>query len=137
MKLIILVVCAVFLSDATAHRYSGDEQKRVYFITPSDGITTTNPVKIKFGATGINILPSGVDVPDSGHHHLLINVDKLPDLKSPIPADSNHLHFGDGQTETELNLPKGKHTLQLLIGNYLHIPHSEPIISEKIVITIE
>ena len=74
---------------------------------------------------------------DSGHHHLLINVDKLPDLKLPIPADSNHLHFGKGQTETELNLPVGQHTLQLLIGNHLHIPHSDPIISEKIKITVK
>ena len=71
-------------------------------------------------------------MPDSGHHHLLINVDKLPNLKLPIPADSNHLHFGKGQTETEM-----KHTLQLLIGNHLHIPHSEPIISEKIEITVK
>ena len=72
-----------FYPDAIAHSYHSDELKRVYFITPSDGITTTNPVKIKFGATGINIVPAGVDMPDSGHHHLLINVDKLPDLKLP------------------------------------------------------
>ena len=137
MKFIILIVFTAFLSDASAHRYHSDEQKKVYFITPSNGTTIANPVKIKFGATGINIVPAGVDMPDSGHHHLLINVDQLPDLKSPIPADSNHLHFGMGQTETELVLPKGKHTLQLLIGNHLHIPHSEPIISEKIEITVK
>ena len=137
MRLIILIVCTAFISDAIAHRYHSDEQKKVYFITPSDGMTTTNPVKIKFGATGINIVPAGVDMPESGHHHLLINVDELPDLKSPIPADSNHLHFGMGQTETELNLPKGINSLQLLIGNHLHIPHSEPIISEKIEIIVK
>ena len=137
MRLIILFVCAAFISDAIAHRYHSDEQKKVYFITPSDGMTTTNPVKIKFGATGINIVPAGVDMPESGHHHLLINVDELPDLKSPIPADSNHLHFGMGQTETELNLPKGINSLQLLNGNHLHIPHSEPIISEKIEIIVK
>ena len=137
MRLIILIVCAAFISDTIAHRYHSDEQKKVYFITPSDGMTTTNPVKIKFGATGINIVPAGVDMPESGHHHLLINVDELPDLKSPIPADSNHLHFGMGQTETELNLPKGINSLQLLIGNHLHIPHSEPIISEKIEIIVK
>ena len=137
MKLFVLLFCTAFLSDATAHRYHSDETKKVYFIIPSDGTTVTNPVKIKFGATGVNIVPAGVDMPDSGHHHLLINVDKLPDLKMPIPADSNHLHFGNGQTETEINLPEGKHTLQLLIGNHLHIPHSEPIISEKIEITVK
>ena len=137
MRFIILFVCVVFLSDASSHSYNSDKQKTVYFITPSDGITTTSPVKIKFGVTGINIVPAGVDMPDSGHHHLLINVDKLPNLKLPIPADSNHLHFGSGQTETILDLPKGKHTLQLLIGNHLHIPHETPLISEKIEITIE
>ena len=137
MRFIILFVCAAFLSDVNAHRYASDEKKEVYFITPSDGVVTTNPVKIKFGATGINIVPAGIDMSDSGHHHLLINVDKLPDLTLPIPADSNHLHFGSGQTETELNFPKGEHTLQLLIGNHLHIPHSDPIISKKITITVK
>ena len=137
MRFIILFLYVAFLPDAIAHGYHSDETKKVYFITPSDGTTVTNPVKIKFGATGVNIVPAGVDMPDSGHHHLLINVDKLPDLKMPIPADSNHLHFGNGQTETEINLPVGKHTLQLLIGNHLHIPHSEPIISEKIEITVK
>ncbi len=136
MRLLILIVCAVFISDAIAHGYHSDEQKRVYFISPSDGTTTTNPVKIKFGAAGINIVPAGVEMPNSGHHHLLINVDELPNLKLPIPADSNHLHFGNGQTETEINLPPGKHTLQLLLGNYLHVPHSEPLISDRIEITV-
>ena len=137
MRLIILFLCAAFLPNAFAHSYHSEDPKRVYFVTPSDGITTTNPVKIKFGTTGLTIVPAGVDMPDSGHHHLLINVDKLPNLKLPIPADSNHLHFGNGQTETEINLPEGKHTLQLLIGNHLHIPHNEPIISEKIEITVK
>ena len=137
MRFIYLFLCVAFLPHAIAHSYHSDDPKRVFFITPSDGITTTNPVKIKFGSTGVNIVPAGVDMPDSGHHHLLINVDKLPNLKMPIPADNNHLHFGNGQTETEINLPEGKHTLQLLIGNHLHIPHSEPIISEKIEITVK
>ena len=63
--------------------------------------------------------------------------DRNPNLKLPIPADSNHLHFGGGQTETEIDLPPGKHTLQLLLGNHLHIPHSQPLISDKIEITVE
>ena len=81
--------------------------------------------------------PAGVDKPMSGHHHLLINVKKLPNMKSPIPADSNHLHFGKGQTQTQLNLPSGKHTLQLLLGDYMHIPHEKPIISDKIEIIVK
>ena len=70
MRFIILFLCVAFLPDAVAHSYHSDETKKVYFITPSDGTTVTNPVKIKFGATGVNIVPAGVDMPDSGHHHL-------------------------------------------------------------------
>ena len=83
MRFIILFLYVAFLPDAIAHSYHSDATKKVYFITPSDGTTVTNPVKIKFGATGVNIVPAGVDMPDSGHHHLLINVDKLPNLKLP------------------------------------------------------
>ena len=79
----------------------------------------------------MEIVPAGIDKPKSGHHHLLVNVDQLPNMKMPIPADKNHLHFGKGQTEATLELPKGKHTLQLLLGNYLHVPHSPPLISKK------
>ena len=97
----------------------------------------TSPVAIKFGVIGMEIVPAGIDKPESGHHHLLVNVDELPNMKMPIPADRNHLHFGKGQTETTIDLPKGKHTLQLLVGNYLHIPHSSPLISKKIEIIVE
>ena len=109
-----------------------DKNKRLFFITPSNGEEVTNPVTIRFGIVGMEIVPAGKDKPMSGHHHLLINVEKLPNMKSPIPADKNHLHFGKGQTETKLNLPSGRHTLQLLLGDYRHVPHEEPLISDKI-----
>lgn len=137
MRLFTLIFCLGFISSVLAHSYSSDKERRVFFTTPSNGEILTNPIKIGFGATGVDIVPAGVDMPMSGHHHLLINVNKLPNLKSPIPADKNHVHFGAGQTETEINLPKGKHTLQLLLGNHLHIPHTEPLISEKIEITVK
>ena len=96
----------------------------------------TSPVAIKFGVIGMEIVPAGIDKPESGHHHLLVNVSELPNMNMPIPADKNHLHFGKGQTEVAIDLPKGKHTLQLLLGNYLHIPHSEPIFSEEIIVIV-
>ena len=98
-------------------RYSGNEsnEEKVFFIMPSDGEVVKSPVRVKFGIEGMEIVPAGVDKPMSGHHHLLINLKKLPNMKMPIPADKNHLHFGKGQTETQLELPKGKHTLQLLL----------------------
>ena len=114
-----------------------DKNKRLFFITPSNGEEVTNPVTIKFGIVGMEIVPAGKDKPMSGHHHLLINVEKLPNMKSPIPADKNHLHFGKGQTETQLNLPSGRHTLQLLLGDYMHVPHEKPLISDKIEIIVK
>jgi hypothetical protein len=85
----------------------------------------------------MSIVPAGINKPMSGHHHLLINLENLPDMTKPIPADKNHLHFGKGQTETIIELPKGKHTLQLLLGNYMHVPHEVPFLSEKIEIIVE
>ena len=114
-----------------------DKNKRLFFITPSNGEEVTNPVAIRFGIVGMEIVPAGKDKPMSGHHHLLINVEKLPNMKSPIPADKNHLHFGKGQTETQLNLPSGRHTLQLLLGDYMHVPHEKPLISDKIEIIVK
>jgi hypothetical protein len=109
----------------------------VYFIAPVNGATVSSPVSVRFGLRGMGVAPAGIEFADSGHHHLLINVDKLPAAGQPIPADDSHRHFGKGQTETELSLPPGKYTLQLLLGNHLHIPHQPPVISEKISITVK
>ena len=137
MRFIIILSCITLTLNVFAHRYNNQDETSVFFIAPLTGETVSNPIKIIFGAKGVNIVPAGVDLPMSGHHHLLINVDKLPNMSLPIPADSNHLHFGNGQTETEINLPPGKHTLQLLLGNHLHVPHSDPIISDKIEIVVK
>ena len=105
-------------------------ENKLYFIEPKDGATVNGPVKIVFGLSGMGVAPAG-------HHHLLVDLENLPNLKKPIPANKNHIHFGKGQTETILELPKGKRTLQLLMGNYLHIPHKDPVISDKITIFIK
>ena len=83
------------------------------------------------------VAPAGVNVENTGHHHLLINLDELPDMSKPLPANENVKHFGKGQTQVRLALPPGEHTLQLLLGNYLHIPHDKPVLSEKITITVK
>jgi len=85
----------------------------------------------------MKIVPAGVEQSMSGHHHLLININNLPNMKMPIPSDKHHLHFGQGQTEAVIELPKGKHTLQLLLGNHLHIPHDVPLLSDKIEIFVK
>lgn len=108
----------------------------VYIISPQDGDTVTSPVTVRFGLRGMGVAPAGVDKPDTGHHHLLIDTGPPP-LDAPIPADDNHKHFGGGQTETILELTPGKHTLQLIMGDKLHIPHEPPVMSRKITITVK
>jgi hypothetical protein len=112
-------------------------ENKLYFIEPKDGATLNGPVKIVFGLSGMGVAPAGIDFPNTGHHHLLVDIENLPDLTKPIPANKNHIHFGKGQTEVLIDLPKGKRSLQLLLGNYLHVPHKKPVISDKIYIHVE
>jgi hypothetical protein len=74
----------------------------------------------------------------TGHHHLLID-SKLSDeeLKRPIAADAQHVHFGGGQTETTVTLQPGRHTLQLVLGDWSHIPHNPPVMSAVITVTVK
>lgn len=113
------------------------EEPSVYIISPADGETVSSPVTVKFGLRGMGVAPAGVEKNNTGHHHLLIDVTQLPDMTKPVPADANHVHFGGGQTETQIELSKGQHTLQLLLGDKSHIPHTPVVMSEKITITVE
>ncbi len=108
----------------------------VFFIMPADGATVSNPISIEFGIAGMDVVKAGNNQPNSGHHHLLIDTG-LPDLGLPIPADEHHVHFGDGSTSTAITLPPGEHTLQMLLGDHLHIPHNPPLVSEQITISVE
>lgn len=107
-----------------------------YIIAPQDGATVSSPVTVTFGLKGMGVAPAGIAFDGAGHHHLLVDAD-LPPLDAPIPADDRHVHFGKGQTETTLELKPGKHTLQLLLGDQLHIPHNPPVMSKKITITVK
>ena len=110
----------------------------VYIIAPADGATVKNPVVVRFGLKGMGIAPAGIQMENTGHHHLLVDTDLPTDMSKPIPAVENKvIHFGKGQTETTLTLAPGKHTLQLLLGDYLHIPNATPVVSKKITITVE
>ena len=109
---------------------------KVYFIQPKDGENVKGPVKVVMGLAGMGIAPAGLDAgADTGHHHVLINVDKF-NVAAAVPNDDKHRHFGRGQTETMLNLPDGKHTLQLVLGDRNHLPHNPPVMSQKITITV-
>jgi hypothetical protein len=107
-----------------------------YIIAPADGAVVSSPVTVVFGLKGIGVVPAGIDRPDAGHHHLLIDTD-VPPFDLPIPADMQHVHFGQGQTETQVTLAPGRHTLRLLLGDHLHIPHDPPILSEPVTIEVQ
>jgi hypothetical protein len=108
-----------------------------YIIEPADGATVTNPVRVVFGLKGFGVAPAGIDRSDAGHHHLLVDTGMPANLGLPIPNDEQHRHFGGGQTETTLTLTPGRHTLQLLLGDHLHIPHDPPIASSVVTIEVQ
>lgn len=108
----------------------------VYFISPRNGETVSNPVQVKFGLRGMGVAPAGVEKAGTGHHHVLVDLAQV-DVNAPLPADGAHRHFGGGQTETSLELPPGTHTLQLMLGDQNHIPHHSPVMSERITITVK
>lgn len=110
----------------------------VYIGWPTDGqvVSAGRPFRVWFGLRNMSVAPKDVKFPNTGHHHLLIDTD-LPPLGQEIPSDRNHLHFGAGETETILELPPGKHTLQLLMGDDKHMPHNPPVYSKKITIIVK
>lgn len=109
---------------------------QVYFIWPHDGtVITGGKVWVRMGLRNMGVAPKGTAVPNTGHHHILINT-PLPPLTEPIPNDRNHLHFGAGETEARVELPPGRHTLQLLLGDTNHVPHKPPVVSKKITVTV-
>lgn len=131
----LVLFAAATLASGGVPRTASPAGARLYFVSPSDGATVSSPVTVRFGLSGMGVAPSGVKRENTGHHHLLVDT-VLPALDAPVPADPKHVHFGGGQTETELSLAPGKHTLQLLMGDENHVPHDPPVVSEKITITV-
>lgn len=110
---------------------------KAYIISPANGAEVTNPVTVVFGLKGMGIAPAGVEKANTGHHHLLIDVEPTPSLDKPIIKDDKHQHFGLGQTETSLTLSPGTHTLQLIFADKDHLPHQPALVSEKITIKVK
>ena len=123
---------------AVAGETPAPEGASVYFINIKDGDTLSNPVTIRFGLKNMGVAPAGTEKENTGHHHLIINETiEGEELNQPIPSDEQHVHFGAGQTEKTLELPAGTHTLQLVLGDWSHIPHNPPVMSEKITVTVK
>jgi hypothetical protein len=115
-------------------RTSSPGDAAVYIAYPQDGAVVPRTFTVRFGLTGMGVAPAGVEVGNTGHHHLLVDYEGLPELDEPLGGDV--MHFGGGQTETTLTLEPGEHTLRLILGDYLHIPHDLPVMSPEITITV-
>ncbi|MEM7138665.1 MAG: DUF4399 domain-containing protein [Myxococcota bacterium] len=111
------------------------EGAKVFFKGPADGASVKSPVKLDFGLEGMTVVKAGDNTPGTGHHHLIVDAD-LPPMGAPIPSNENYIHFGDGSTSTELELAPGEHKLQLLLGDYAHIPHDPPVYSDVLTINV-
>ncbi|MBX2867921.1 MAG: DUF4399 domain-containing protein [Acidiferrobacterales bacterium] len=112
------------------------EGAKAYIVSPADGAVVSSPVTVVFGLKGMGVAPAGANLENTGHHHLIIDA-PLPDTAQGIPADDNHRHFGKGQTEATIELAPGEHTLQLLLGDWKHVPHDNIVASDVIKITVQ
>ncbi len=131
----VISLCA--LSAVALARTPAPKDAYLYIIWPNDGQTIRGAFWCRFGLRNMGVAPAGVSKENAGHHHVLIDTDVSQlDLNEPIPADHTHVHFGAGQTEARLDLPPGRHTLQLVLGDAEHVPFNPPVVSRKITITV-
>jgi hypothetical protein len=119
----------------SAPRQPASKGAQVYFHYPLDGLRVPERFTVRMGLKEMGVAPAGTQWSNTGHHHLLIDTDPGPS-DQPIPADYNNVHLGNGQTEVVVTLPKGKHTLQLLLGDQNHLPHDPPVMSRKITVYV-
>ena len=138
-----LIAAVVLTGTAYAQDTPAPATAELYFIGLEDGAEVTAPLTVQFGLRGMGVAPAGVEQEMTGHHHLIVNSPPLgegefgaEEFELGIPSDENHIHFGGGQTETTLDLPAGEHTLQLVLGDHGHVPHTPPVTSEVITITV-
>jgi len=134
-KILIMMLLGCFVAVANARTPSADDAG-VYIISPAHGEMVSNPVTIRFGLKGMGVAPAGTAKAKTGHHHLLIDT-SLKSMDKAIPKDGMHKHFGGGQTQTTMKLSPGRHTLQLMLGDMKHVPHSPPVMSQKITIFVK
>ena len=146
MKTLIAAAAAVVLAGplSAGGETQSNPDARVYFANLSDGDMVASPVTVVFGLSGMGVAPAGTEKDNTGHHHLLIDRPALglgedgeDELSNGIPSDENHRHFGGGPTEVTVDVAPGVHTLQLVLGDYGHVPHDKPIVSQVISVTVK
>lgn len=141
MEIIRIVIVSALMSMAAFAAYGqgapAAKDAYLYFVWPQDGTVIKGAFWARFGLRNMGVTHAGDNFANSGHHHLLIDVNEPLDPKEPIPQDKAHLHFGAGQTEARIELPPGKHTLQLVLGDAKHYPFDPPVVSKKITVTVK
>lgn len=133
--LLLLLLLAVSPLWAEMARTPSPEGASVYIVSPADGDTVSSTFTVHFGLRGMGVAPAGTDKENTGHHHLLVDGRMMPSMDQPLGQEIKH--FGGGQTETELTLSPGQHTLQLILGDKGHVPHDPPVVSEVVTITVQ
>jgi Domain of unknown function (DUF4399) len=121
---------------ALAQGRTAPKDAYLYFVSPADGDTVNGAFRCRFGLRNMGVTHAGDSFGNSGHHHLLIDADEPISPGEPIPQDRKHLHYGAGETEALIELPPGKHTLQLVLGDGMHFNFDPPLVSQKITITV-
>jgi len=136
-SIVVSAALVLLSSGADAQGRSAPKDALLYFIWPQNGATIKGAFWCRFGLRSMGVTHAGDNFQNSGHHHLLVDVNEPLNPKEPIPSGKSHLHFGAGQTEARIELPPGKHTLQLVLGDADHYPFVPPLVSEKITIVIK
>jgi hypothetical protein len=141
MKIARLIVLSVILTCPSFAAYPqgkpAPKDALLYVVWPQNGTTIKGGFWCRFGLRNMGVTHAGDNFQNSGHHHLLIDVNEPLEPNEPIAQDKSHLHFGAGQTEARIELAPGKHTLQLVLGDAGHYPFNPPVVSEKITVTIK
>ncbi len=134
------LLCAVLALPSAAARAQAKTTPKdalLYIISPEDGATVKGAFWCRFGLRNMGVAPAGQDFPNAGHHHLLIDTKEPINPNEPIPHDKQHLHFGGGETEVLVDLPPGKHTLQLVLSDGNHFSFNPPLMSKRITVTVK
>jgi len=110
---------------------------KVSFVEPKDGATVGTPFHVKLGLEGMKVCVANKETTDQkcGHHHILVD-GKPVAAGQVIPNDSTHLHYGKEQTEADLTLAPGKHTLVLQFADFAHRSFGEKM-SAQITVTVK
>lgn len=133
-----LAASALFAGTAVAGEVPSPAGAEAYIISPKDGDTVKGPVKLVFGLKGMGVAPALVEWPKTGHHHVIVDAE-IPDGSRPIPKNDgrHYFHFGGGQTEGSIDLPPGKHRVQMVLADHQHYSHNPPVVSQVITITVK